>query len=176
MTSIDLVGSLIIGGLVLLLILSFTFYFMNASRSAVIAEAQKTTAAELGRVIEHDFSKMGYRVTTGQKISSLSDNSITFRADLNNDSSVDSIRYFVQGSGNSKKLVRHVNDGSVKKYSLDIRDFSVAAFDSIGNSTTNPQNVNQLQVQMRFSKEFQYTDRVDSLGAYWIRRFVPKNL
>ncbi len=176
MTSLDLIGSLIIGGLVLLMILSFTFYFMNASRSAVIAEAQQTTAAELGRVIEHDFSKMGYRVMSGDKISSLSSNSISFRADLNNDSSVDSIRYYVQGSGSSKKLVRRVNDGNVKEYSLDIADFSVAAFDSVGNTTTNPQNVNQLQVQMRFSKEFRYTDKVDSLGAYWIRRFAPKNL
>lgn len=176
MATLDLLGSFIVGGLLLVAILGFMFYVMNSSQMTQLSEVKQTTATEFGRVIVHDFNKIGYRVLSGNKITEITSSSIGFRADINNDGAIDSVRYYLQQTGHGNKLIRHTSYTQNQNVGLDVAGFTVTAFDTLGNQTTNIALARVLQIDLLLQEQFQRKEIDESIGTFWSRRFRPKNL
>ena len=176
MSQLDLTGSFIIGGLVLFTIVFFQLNYENAARQNSMSEIQQTTITEFGRVVEYDFHKLGYRVLSGPKITRLETTDIQFRADLDNDGVVDTVRYYLSQNRNGVLLVRHVAADQEKEFSLPVAQCSIIAYDSTGTITTQQNRVKSIQIDLLMEQNFLSLDRRDQVGAFWTRRFFPKNL
>lgn len=172
-TMLDLVGSYIIGGFLLLAIIGLIFYFSTQSQVSKLSEISQATITETGKVIEYDFNKLGYRVESGNKVVALGNNAITFRADLDNNGVADTIYYSVITNNGSKLLRRTVSNNSVRSWDLPVRDASIVALDSL-NATTNVISAVK-GVVLTLQLETVAADS-EAAGSYWKRKFFPRNL
>lgn len=176
MNQLDLTGSFIIGGLVLFTIIFFQLNYENAARKNSMSEMQQTTITEFGRVVEYDFHKLGYRVLSGTKILKLESTDIQFRADLDNDGVVDTVRYYLSQNRNGIMLVRQISADEEKEFSLPVANASILAYDSTGTITSQANLVKSIQIDLLLEQNFHTLDQRESIGAFWTRRFFPKNL
>ncbi len=176
MSQLDLVGSFIVGGLVLFAIVAFQLQFDSIAQSNAFTESTQLTATEFGRVIEYDFNKIGYRVTSGSKIFSLGTSNISFLADLNNDGTIDSVLYYTNNSQQNLKLFRHTSLDNGNSFNMDIGSFTIQAYDSLGTATASASAVHSIKVDLLLQQNFNLTDKVERIGAYWSRRLYPRNL
>ncbi|MDZ7722111.1 MAG: hypothetical protein U5R06_04600 [candidate division KSB1 bacterium] len=181
MLSIDLIGSMIIGGLVMLMILGFTFWYMNTSRDMILDDSQREMVENIGEIIKTDINRMGFGVdSTTSKVLSVTSNSITFNADLDNIGYVNRVKYFVRNAKNSNPhMVRQVTyQDKTREFSVPIKSFRIIAFDSLSNETTTAAAVQALSVEMHVAEAFfQHVDYSKKAGSgYYYKYFVPGNL
>jgi len=177
MSNLDLLGSLIVGGFLLLSIITFQLYYTDVSRNAVISEIQQGNSTNLSHIIEDDFVKLGYRVPAADKILSLGPDRISFLSDLNNDGVVDSIRYSCATAGDGKKvLTRYCSIGSRKSFSVKVDSFALRGIDIHGAATDFPADLSTLQVDLLVQDQYPSAAGSEKAGAYWMRRFFPVNM
>ena len=176
MNNLNLIGSFIIGGLLLISILALSTYLTGKSQSIVMSEISQYNVTEFGRVIEHDFNKIGYHVVAGPKILSIDSSSISFLADLNNDSTIVSVNYSIIQAGSGIKIVRSTSLDQSNAFRMEAADFIIQGFNSNGNATTDSSQIKSIRVSIELDKSFQMKDETDQIGAFWSRRFYPKNL
>ena len=184
MVSIDLVGSLIIGGLVMLMILGFTFWYMNTSRDIIIDESQRGVVSNFAEIMEKEFKRMGYgmdstaivpkvvAVDTVQKY-------IEFYGDINNDGYINRVKYFLRKGRKGNELVRRaVFEDRVREFSVPVNDFSLSPKDSLGNPTSTASALRQLKVEVQFAEGFFQEVDYSTMGGsgYYSKYIVPKNL
>ena len=178
MNNLNLIGSFIIGGLLLISILTLSTHLTSKSQSTIMSEIAQSNITEFGRVVEYDFNKIGYGV--GAKIISADSSSIRFLADLNNDlnngGTIDSVNYSTIANGSLIKIVRRTSLDQSNAFRFEAADFNIQGFDSNGNPTTNPSQIKSIRVSIVLDKEFRMLDETDQIGAFWSRRFFPKNL
>lgn len=172
-TILDLVGSYMIGGLVLLGIVGMIFYFSSVSQQAQLSQVAQKSIAEAGSVIEYDFNKLGYRVESGNKISGLSDSTISFRSDLNNDGTIDSISYKLVTVSGKKYLRRFVSNIANGTWDMACQSLFITPRDSSGSSTIVLNRIRSIEFGIRLEQ-----DAATNLaaGSYWKRQFFPRNL
>jgi hypothetical protein len=142
-TILDVIGSTFIGGILLLTLMRLQ---SNASDNQVTFGHDKTIQSDLAYVaetIENDFRKMGYcadpyEITDTTKLIYKAEiNAITFRADINQDSSLDKIEYYIGSTSqmshtpnpNDRILYKRVNGGLPLKLSYGITSFNLEYFD-----------------------------------------------
>ncbi len=176
MHHIDLVGSFVIGGLLLLSVMGLMFYFNMSAHSNNVSQIEQRNVTEFGRVVEYDFNKLGYRVNAGSKIVAIDSLSITFRADLNNDGVTDSVRYWRTGRRPLLFLTRHSSLAPARDFTIVVGDFALKAFAANGQTTWNIADICAIEFKMLIQKDVQLPQQVDKVGVYWTRRFYPKNL
>ena len=176
MHHIDLIGSFIVGGLLLVALLGLVVYFNLNAHSTNFTQIEQQNLTEFGRVVEYDFNKMGYRVTAGDTIVAVDSTFIRFRADLNNDGAADSVCYVRSGVRPNFRLTRHTTLAPRGDFALPVGDFSLRFFDQNGAATANPKAVRAIEFRLLLQKDLQLQNQVDRIGAYWTRKFYPKNL
>ena len=176
MGNIGLIGSFIIGGIILLMLLSLSAYLTNKSHSTVMNEISQYSVTEFGNVIEYDFKKMGYRVGVGNGILNTDSSSISFLADLDNDGTVDSVSYYTEQNDNGIKIVRETSLDQAAPFRMIASDLTILGYDSTGSVTTNLALIKSFQVTILIDEALQFKDETEQFGAYWRRRFVPKNI
>jgi hypothetical protein len=176
MHNLDLIGSFIVGGLLLAALLGFTLYFNASARTSILSQIEQSNITEFGRVIEYDFHKMGYRVTGGDTIISFDSTAINFRADLDNNGTPDSIQYWRSGLRPNFLLNRHTSIGSGADFTLPVKNFTLTGYDTIGNSTNFTDQIHSIEFKVLLQKDVRLPNHTNPIGVYWIRRFFPKNL
>ncbi len=135
---IDLLGSFIIGGYVILMILTTNFRMQDSANQYyqnTFVQAATIGAAE---TVEYDFYKMGYRKST-DRITVADSATIKFRGDINNDNVIDSVSYYISDQ-NVLSYSSNPNDRQLlRKYNNDISivvayltAFKLAYYDSMG--------------------------------------------
>ena len=174
MNNLNLIGSFIIGGLLLISMLTLSTHLTSKSQSTVMSEIAQSNITEFGRVVEYDFNKIGYG--DGAKIISADSFSISFLADLNNDSTIVSVNYSTLQDGSGIKIVRSTSLDQSNAFRFEAADFKIIVFDSSGKPTTYPSQIKSILVSIVLDKEFRMLDETDQIGAFWSRRFFPKNL
>lgn len=135
---IDLIGSYIIGGFVLLIIAMLNIYVDNTSTNIIfnnVAQGDLTSGVDL---INNDFYKIGYRVPLHPIISADSSN-ISFCSDINDSGTIDTLQYY---SGSTTQLTTTKNPNDMPLYriinnqsptiGLIVTDFKLTYYDSIG--------------------------------------------
>lgn len=176
MGSLDLTGSFIVGGIILFTLTAVFIRFTSSSQSAIINEFTQSSLTNVSEVIDYDFNKLGYRVGSSSKITSIDTASISFLADLDNNGSIDSISYFTRSVGGYLKLVRRNSSLTPPEWEVTIDDFDVAGYDSTGIATFTIPNIKSLKIGLLLNNEIFTTDSTEIIGAYWEKRYYPKNL
>ncbi len=174
--ALDTIGSYLIGGLVVLAIVGLTLTLNNKSQESKLYQITQMSSTAVGQVIADDFDKLGYRVGAGNKILSISSNSIKFVGDLQNNGQVDTVTYSTFTQNNQLYLMRKVStSGSSSQWSYQLSSFSVEGKDSTGNATNVAANIKSIKISM-VEIQSSFADSQNQIGASWVREFFPKNL
>ena len=170
--SLDLIGSYILGGIVILALVGLTLSYNGKSQETKLSEIAQYTTQVTGKIMENDFDKLGYRVS-GNKIISIDSASITFMADLDNNGSADSITYSTSTQNNKLYLSRRVAGAQTSSWKIPVQKFSISGIDSTGAATFNITNIKGISVSLTTKKE---SNARYAIGAFWQRKFYPSNL
>jgi hypothetical protein len=181
-TLLDLVGSAIIGGLLLLMLLSLNSNVSEFSILNGLSTTAQENLAELTSEIEYDFRKIGFRVSNpSAAILSCNTTSISFLSDIDNNTTIDTVTYSAglasqmtsTPNPNDRTLTRQVN-GAQASNSLGLTLFRLRCFDANGNPTWTPSAVKGMEVIVVVESPFP----VDTTyaRAFWRTRIFPKNL
>lgn len=172
-TILDIFGSYITGGVVLLGLIGIIFYYSAFSQQSQLRQVSQKTIAEAGSVIEYDFNKLGYRVESGNKISGLTDSTISFRADLDNNGVVDSISYKLITISGKKNIRRYVSNTANGTWDLSCKNLFITTRDSAGSVTSLLNKIKSIELAIRLEQD---SSSNMSAGSFWKRQFFPRNL
>ena len=170
--SLDLIGSYILGGIVVLALVGLTLSYNGKTQETKLSEIAQYNTEETGKIIENDFDKLGYRVS-GSKIIRIDSSSITFMADLDNNGTADSVTYSTSTQNNRLYLTRRVVGAQLNSWQIPVKRFSISGIDSTGAATYNILNIKGISVSLTTNKE---SGAKYEIGAFWQRNFYPKNL
>ncbi len=182
MPDIELAGSFIIGGMLLLSILSLNADIMQTATMNNLGTNAQQNVTNIVSILEYDFRKIGYRVPSGiDAITDMTDSTIDFLADVDNDGTVDSVGYFLgptsETSGtenpNDRYLYRRVN-GTANDVALGITNWTLIYYDISGNVTIFEANVRSIRISFTVETIIPFDTTYGS--ARWEGRFTPKNL
>ena len=185
---IDLVGSYIIGGLVLLMIVGLNIFVSNSSTDNLYTNIAQASISTTSNIIHNDFYKIGYRIANKRIV--LADSSrIKFYSDINNEGNIDSIYYYTgpvsqltsTPNPNDKLLYRILNNSSELSSNAIVK-FKLTYFDSLGAKI--PYNLLTSQSILNSIRTIQVYVLVESSapvdGVYqaaeWQERIIPRNL
>lgn len=190
---IDLMGSIVIGGF---LLLSIVQLFSDATTSSylynddVIVEGN---LVEVGQLLEHDFRKIGFcsnpdNFTNPSKAIIFADsNRIRFLSDMNRDGNMDTVKYYLgtttelssTPNPRDRKLYRVINGETPGGANLGVTSFSLRYYNSLGQLLTfpisTPSEIRSIEVAISVesvaSMDQQYRK------AYWRQiRLAARNL
>ena len=159
---LDIVGSFIIGGLLLLAVISSYTNVSEFALNSSINLAVQENLREWTHIVQHDFRKIGYHVDEPQTaIQSCDSSSISFLADIDNNGSIDSISYSISdtyqipGTENPRdRMLSRMINGQMITGSLGLTDFQLRYFDGAGNPTWVPSNVKAVEVFIQVESTF----------------------
>jgi len=186
---LDIVGSFIIAGMVIMILLAVNIN-NNASSSVILfttIEQQKVT--DVSELIEYDFYKIGYRIQD-EKIAIADSNEIKFYTDIYNDNLVDSVHYYlgetfdltVTTNPNDRLLHRRRNDTDSLSTAIPVVDFNLTYFDSIGNtlayasltSSGVRELIKSIKIEITVESDEMYDEQYRA--SEWKKKISPKNL
>ena len=179
----DLMGSIVIGSLLMITILAFSNNLSNERCMSNLWVITQENACALSDVIEYDLSKIGYG--TGSKENNIlyaDSNEVSFLLDLDDDGSLDSVKYYVsdvsKASGtenpNDVLFYRIANDDQDLGSALGMTYFKINYYDSTGAVTDSLHRIKEIEVI--FDVESPLTIG-DYYPAVHIRKNVkPKNI
>lgn len=190
-TMLDMVGSAIIFGILLLTVARMQGNLNSTMYQNTFNLNTQTAAVNLARQIEHDFTKMGYRVI-GQKITNADTNAVTFNGALSYGGTVESVTYSVGNADTSSinpgdyYLQRQVVSGLVKQR-VGLISFTLNYFDTSGNKMTTPISgasafaaVRAINVKFRLESWEPIRTLNDTTPYYyavsWEKLIYPRNL
>ena len=192
-TIIDVLGSIIIGGLLLLILMRLNgtvtehYYITGSDRNL------QRSLAETAILIERDFRKMGfcadpYKITETMDIVIVADSDfISFYTDVDKDENLDIMTYFVSDTNalaatknpRDRILYRQINSDTPLMISTNITRFLLEYYDVFGKVLTSPVaspgNISHLKISMRVEDPEAYNEQYSN--AYWQQvRLTSKNL
>ncbi len=192
-TLLDILGSIIVGGLILLILFrlntSATSNLYNNTSEANVQSAM----ISVGSVLENDFRKIGYckdwtKIPDPSKSILLADtSSIKFLTDVNNDGIVDTLYYYVGPTSallntpnpRDRLLYRVVNSETPKSSNVGVTKFKLTYYDSFGNTLTTPVNPPGQIQKMQIDLQVENPEPIDStyVVAFWRQlRLSARNL
>jgi hypothetical protein len=135
---LDVVGSFIVGGIVILILANINISISTAATDNLYAGVMQRGLTSAIDLIDHDFYKIGYRIP-GSNIVIADSNEIKFYSDINNDGVPDEINYFLgdamsfteTSNPNDFLLTREKNE-EIPAASIPVVDFKLTYFDSLG--------------------------------------------
>lgn len=184
MTShLNLIGSIIIGGLLFLMINKFHSSLNQNSKEQVLSSITIENSTSITRLIEFDFNRMGLRVSTNtNSVIQADSNQITFLSDIDDNGVVDTLRYFTSDTSltpstdnpRDRILYRLVNNEDQTDAAMGVTRFHVRYLDWLGYDTTNVSQIRTFVITLRVESIAPYDDQYPSF--YWQTRITPPNL
>ncbi len=197
-TLIDILGSIMVGGLLLLIL----FRLNDSAVENNFVYGGETIAQEnlvdMVQILEYDFRKIGFckdweKIPDPSKAIIFADsNSISFQTDENNDGNVDTVKYYLGNAAdlsgtpnpNDKMLYRIVNNSVPRGANLGITTFKLSYFDALGNKLnfpiTVPSQIYTMQISIIVEDVYGYDKKYDGQeysSVYWRQiRLAARNL
>lgn len=152
---IDILGSTIVGGLLLMILLRMNDASVENNYLYSGERIVQQNLVEVVKLIEYDFRKIGYckdweKISPGLAIVSADSNQISFLTDIVNtnavndygDGEVDILRYYLGSTSelaatpnpNDRLLYRVVNGEAPKGSNLGVTQFKLTYFDALGDT------------------------------------------
>lgn len=185
---LDIVGSFIIGGLLMLILFQVNASMQNSTYGKEFDIQNQTRIIGDNEVIAQDFYRIGYRVYSN-KILSADSTSIKFRTDYNNYGTTDTIFYYL---GRKSELAGTENPNDMPLYRVfdkqspvieaEVTDFKLTYLDSTGStmnySSLVSQNKREKIRSIKITIERQSPEPVNNKyqSISWQQVVRPKNL
>jgi hypothetical protein len=185
---LDIVGSFVIGGMVILILTNLNISISIAASENLfsgIVQRGLTSATDL---IEYDFYKIGYR-NSGNKIGIADSNEIKFYSDIDNDGVSDELHYFVgdpktfTGTSNPNDfLLTREKNKEKPAASIPVVDFKLTYYDSLGqiidyallSSQSERDKIKTLRIRMKCESADMVDDHYEAVE--WEKTIKPKNI
>jgi len=183
---LDLIASFVIGGLLLLAIFSTSANIMGTSLQNTLDTLAQQNLSVLTEIVLYDFHKIGYYPIDVPpddfRILSMDSTSMRFRADVDNNGSIDTVAYSIgdtseaSGTPNPRDVIlyRLVNNETRAGAALGLTEFHLEYFDAEGNPTTVPSNVKTIEIVLAVESTHAYDDYYPR--AIWRSMVRPRNL
>ena len=186
---LDIVGSSIIAGLVVLILLTLNINSSASSNDILFTTIEQKKITDVTELIEYDFYKLGYCIS-GEKISVADSNEIMFYTDIDNNNLTDSIHYYLgeitdlsaTTNPNDRPLHRQRNDQVSLHSQIPVVDFQLSYFDSIGNSldyssltsSAGRDLIKSIKIKISVESDEMYDEKYRT--SEWKKKISPKNL
>ncbi|HKJ81924.1 MAG TPA: hypothetical protein VJ954_07865 [Ignavibacteriaceae bacterium] len=194
-TLLDIVGSVIIGGLILLILFrlnnSATANLYNSYSEATVQQS----IVSVVQVLESDFRKIGYckdwnKIPDPTKAILYADTSkFVFLTDIDNDGNVDTLDYYLGPTSalsntpnpRDRFLYRVVNNETPRSANVGLTEFKITYYNSLGDTiktlplTSNTGQIHTIQIDV----ETQNSEAIDStyVTSFWRQiKLSAKNL
>ncbi len=186
---LDIIGSTIIAGMVVMILMAVNINTTTASSAILFTTIEQRKITDVSELIQYDFYKIGYLIP-GEKIAVADSNEIKFYSDIDNNSEIDSVHYYVgytsdldyTSNPNDKPLYRQRNDQDSLLTEIPVVDFQLSYFDSLGNSLDYSSLTNSAGRDLIKSIKIKITVESDELYAdeyqtsEWKKKISPKNI
>ena len=187
-TLLDILQATIIGGMILLMVLTFQFRMKVVSEDIFGYNLTQSDVISTSQTIENDFYKIGYNCSSKQKIFSALPQQIRFFADIDNNGVLDSVYYLISDSlalastpnPRDKNLLRKINNG-IQLLVGRVTDFQLTYYDSTGNvlssatvaDSTGRKRIMEVGVYFRTEAASKFEEEYTS--AMWSKKIRIKN-
>ena len=186
---LDIIGSTIIAGMVIMILMAVNINTTTSSAALLFTTIEQQKMTQVSEIIQYDFYKIGYLVP-GEKIAIADSNEIKFYADIDNDTEIDSIHYYVgyttdlsyTSNPNDKPLYRQRNWQDNLLAEIPVVDFNLSYYDSIGNSldyssltsAAGRTLIKSIKIKITVESDELYADEYRT--SEWKKKISPKNL
>jgi hypothetical protein len=177
---LDIIGSFIFGGIVLIMTTKLNFVLSDNSQQASVGLTTQQNCVVLSKIIENDLSKLGYNVKSTNPFRTYDSTKIKFYGDIDNNGAIDSITYYT-GPLTSKSLspnprhqllYRTWNTKTIAM-NLGVTKLRFLYYDSSGTKTVLPAKIRAVKVQMDLESVIPNIDTVYSV-VHWEQYINPK--
>lgn len=189
--NIGIITSFVVGGLLLLSILSFNGQVLNNGIETTISVITQQTLRDIVELANNDFSRVGYQTGNSNPFNKIQNGDIIFEADVyDNDSfSVTNVRWRLTNS--QVTATSNPNDfylertGPLTNSTYGTTRFPVTHFNIVYRTandviTTNPAIVKKIELEIVLESPEPYKENADGEKLYqrtvWKRTFVPNNI
>ena len=176
-TLLEIIGSTIIGGMLLLLMLTSKTNVGKSSNAQLINSNVQSNLTSITEVIEADIKNLGYHKLSDTtaivpNILTADSNKITYYCYNDATSNKDSISYYYNTADST--LNRKINAGTPLKINLGVKGFNIKYYDINGAITSTKSSIKSFKIAITVLDTFKYDG--DPVGAYWEKTFKPQNL
>lgn len=184
---IILMGSTVIAGYVMFIILSLNLR-MNATASQYYENTfNQRNAVTAGQIIEHDLYKIGYKAS-GNKILQADSSQIKFVSDITNNGTVDTISYYLSNknllntTANPNDMILYRKRNQTENTAAIVTRFYLQYYDSLLNKLTYASLSNQtIRTKIRLIRVYVKTEFADPIDNFygpmeWQKEFRPRNM
>ena len=185
---LDVIGSFVIGGLVILLLTQINSSIKTSNYEKEFDMLNQSRIITTNEIFKDDLYKLGYRVP-GSKILSADSTTIKFCSDYDDDGTVDTIYYYLGNTGelsntsnpSDKPLYRVFNHGQ-PIFEEAVTNFKMTFYDSSGTEINYTSLVNQTSrnlvrgIQLRIDCESAEKVEGNYESISWQQVVKPKNL
>lgn len=184
---INLIGSIIIGALLLLAILNLNSTMTAKSYEHTLDNIVRESTSSIAEMLCFDLRKIGFGVTNpADIIRNYDSTSIGFWSDIDADGNMDSIFYSISdtlaASGTSNPhdrfLYRQFNTGSPVNIGFGVTDFKLRYFDRDGAEAAAAGDITTIQIELTVESIVACNVYNTTYFArnYWQTRITPPNL
>ncbi len=200
-TIIDIIGSTIVGSLLILTVIAMNVSLSNAGSDTNVSVITQSDLTEIGDGITYDFYKIGFRASPAILVADT--DRIEFRADFEKDGVPDTVYYYTAraqfASGENPNMIvlyrrqwnSATNTATTTGASLGQTSFDLTYFDSTGNSIAIPaggltagthlddsllSTIKSIKVRVMVESPNRMMSDTTYAGAYWEQFISPKNL
>jgi hypothetical protein len=170
---IDLIGSLILAGYVIIAGIEFNAALTGSADAQQATVTVQETTVDLLRSIEFDFRKIGYGVPeTRQAILDTSATRIRFLTDIDRNGTIDSVMWYVGASPgrfpnpNIIGLYRKVNNGRPVAAALGVTQFGLRYLDEGGGIATSMTAIATIELTLKMESLSKIQDQVITDQSY----------
>jgi hypothetical protein len=178
---LDLMGSTIIGGLIVAMMINFNVFQSNSIISSDSELQLQQNAKTLAEILNHDLRKIGYRYDSTAFVEADSER-ISFYSDIDRNGSIDLVTYMlgdtseVSGTTNpsDRVLYRIVNNDTIKGPSLGLTKAKFSYRDGSGSETSTPSEIQYVSAEL-------WIETIEPVNGehpftYWELTINPRNL
>jgi len=192
-TILDVLGSIVIGGLLLLILLRLNGQMIETNFINGNDRSLQRALAETAVVVEEDLRKMGFcadpfKLTEEMSRVIAADSSyISFYTDIDSNGELDSIAYFVSDTSamsgtinpRDRILYRQINTDAPFIVNTNIVEFKLIYFEALGfelpTPVVSPSRITHLEISFKVEDPEAYDQKYTQ--AYWQQvRLTSKNL
>lgn len=181
-TLLDIVGSSVIGGAILFLIIQMNISISQSLTDKTLSYTSQNNLTSIAELMDSDFKKAGLGVTDSIKFKTADTSKITILYDKDNNGTTDSISYYLSSTAklsstpnpSDRFLYRVVNNDPEKSVNLGVTKFRLWYYDASGRITKYRSKIKYFKVALNV--ESLYANGGSYGGAYWEKIFNPKNL
>jgi hypothetical protein len=190
-TLIDILGSTIMGGLLLLIVLRLNNTATEKTTNYGGELSLQQNLVTIAQIMEFDFRKMGYCKDfqkfpdPTKSIAQATANSIKFYADIDDNGSMDTISYYTGGlltsTPNPRDIFfyRKINNQPAAAINLGVTQFFMKYFDALGDTLSlpisKPSLISSYEINIQVETVYAYDENYST--AFWKQiRLLARNL